>query len=262
MECIRTFFKRRFQYESVLYPRFRKTISEGSSNSGEEFQLDVVVAASGFGRKEMKVLEQVSMVVFSILGLFAYVYQYMEAVQDAEGNDDSDQEDYEDEDEDEDEDVSEVGEDAETEERNSSGVMNNTSQHTEGRSTDGQSEGLVEGVERTAEAVKLNSLRVPELRGGGPDQEVHPSNPDQVDRLHSSALPQSRSSSPTSLAQQTATLSLNGIKDKVSFDLTKERTRQQRKYHSKRGARQAGRPKGSKAKQDTRVKVDSSGVWE
>lgn len=56
VECIRTFFKRRFRYESTLYPRFRKVLEE-SGESG--FKLDVMVEASGFGRKEMKVLEEV-----------------------------------------------------------------------------------------------------------------------------------------------------------------------------------------------------------
>jgi len=65
----------------------------------------------------------------------------------------------------------------------------------------------------------------------------------------------------------TAALSLSsshhpGIKDIVSSDLTKQRARQQQKYHSKRGAQRIGRPKGSKAKQDNRVKVDKSGFWE
>jgi RIO kinase 2 len=54
----------------------------------------------------------------------------------------------------------------------------------------------------------------------------------------------------------------NDIKDIVSSDLTKERARQQRKHHSKRGARHAGRAKGSKAKQDTRVKLDRGGMWD
>lgn len=60
VECIRTFFKRRFRYESAFYPRFRNTFSEGEDPNGEGFRLDVMVAASGFGRKEMKVLEGVS----------------------------------------------------------------------------------------------------------------------------------------------------------------------------------------------------------
>lgn len=51
------------------------------------------------------------------------------------------------------------------------------------------------------------------------------------------------------------------VKDRVASDLTKQRARQAR-YHSKRGTRKIGRPKGSKAKQDTRVKVDNSGFWD
>ena len=58
VECIRTFFRRRFQYESNLYPRFRTTLKDGSGD-GDGFQLDVVVAASGFKKSDQKVLEEV-----------------------------------------------------------------------------------------------------------------------------------------------------------------------------------------------------------
>ena len=57
VECIRTFFKRRFRYESSLYPRFRKTLEDPGQGPG--FKLDVMVEASGFGKKDMKVLEEV-----------------------------------------------------------------------------------------------------------------------------------------------------------------------------------------------------------
>lgn len=57
VECIRTFFKRRFRYESSLYPRFRKTLED--PEQGPSFKLDVMVEASGFGKKDMKVLEEV-----------------------------------------------------------------------------------------------------------------------------------------------------------------------------------------------------------
>lgn len=61
VECIRTFFKRRFRYESVLYPRFKSTLTDGAeSRQGDEFKLDVVVSASGFGRKEARILEEVN----------------------------------------------------------------------------------------------------------------------------------------------------------------------------------------------------------
>ena len=59
MECIRRFFKRRFNYESAVYPRFSKAIAVEGENEEQGFRLDVVVAASGFGGKETKVLEEV-----------------------------------------------------------------------------------------------------------------------------------------------------------------------------------------------------------
>jgi RIO kinase 2 len=65
VECIRTFFKRRFGFEGKLWPRFTSTVKEGEEKSkkGEEedgFRLDVVVAASGFGSKEQQELEKVN----------------------------------------------------------------------------------------------------------------------------------------------------------------------------------------------------------
>jgi RIO kinase 2 len=56
VECIRRFFRRRFNYESAVYPRFSKSVAPEDE---EEFRLDVIVAASGFGGKEMKILEEV-----------------------------------------------------------------------------------------------------------------------------------------------------------------------------------------------------------
>ena len=57
VQCIRTFFRRRFNYESALYPRFRSTLKEGPDDEG--FRLDVVVAASGFKKSDQKTLEEV-----------------------------------------------------------------------------------------------------------------------------------------------------------------------------------------------------------
>lgn len=51
VECIRTFFKRRFGYESRLYPKFTK-------DTDREFSLDVKVAASGFSNKMQQELEE------------------------------------------------------------------------------------------------------------------------------------------------------------------------------------------------------------
>lgn len=88
---------------------------------------------------------------------------------------------------------------------------------------------------------------------------------------HASQSPQlsrSRSRSP-SLVEQTAGLSLSQARqdrdmhERVAGEVAKQRARQQKKYHSKRASQRAGgRQKGSKAKQDTRVTVDRSGIWE
>ncbi|KAJ2681929.1 Serine/threonine-protein kinase rio2, partial [Coemansia spiralis] len=50
VDCIRTFFKRRFGYESMLYPKF-------ALDMDREFDLDVKVAASGFTKKDQSNLE-------------------------------------------------------------------------------------------------------------------------------------------------------------------------------------------------------------
>jgi len=58
VECIRTFFRRRFKYESALYPKF-KAVKAESNGDGDVFRLDVIVAASGFVKKDQKTLEEV-----------------------------------------------------------------------------------------------------------------------------------------------------------------------------------------------------------
>jgi RIO kinase 2 len=55
--------------------------------------------------------------------------------------------------------------------------------------------------------------------------------------------------------------SVPSIKDAVASYLAKSIARQERKYHSK-GGRRAGRPQGSKAKQDIRLKCDKSAGWD
>ncbi|KAJ2006237.1 Serine/threonine-protein kinase rio2 [Coemansia thaxteri] len=50
VDCIRTFFKRRYAYESVLYPKF-------ALDANKEFDLDVQVAASGFSKKDQAQLD-------------------------------------------------------------------------------------------------------------------------------------------------------------------------------------------------------------
>jgi RIO kinase 2 len=247
VECIRTFFRRRFRYESQLYPRFKSTLNEGTEREGDGFRLDVVVSASGFGRKEARILEEVGIYKIPLFTTHFNYIQYMEAVKDdlPEGSEDDNEDDDEDQDEDEDQ------------------------VEQEGQPLSGENAELDQGD--TAKDPLSNAEGTPLLDEQG-DQLGEPSNINDLSPLSQSrelsrSPPQSRSPSPSSLAKMTAALSLSsshhpGIKDIVSSDLTKQRARQQQKYHSKRGAQRIGRPKGSKAKQDDRVKVDKSGFWE
>jgi RIO kinase 2 len=57
VECIRTFFRRRFRYESNIYPKFSR-INESTGKDGA-YRLDVAVAASGFTKQEADRLETV-----------------------------------------------------------------------------------------------------------------------------------------------------------------------------------------------------------
>ncbi|KAG9290796.1 hypothetical protein G9A89_011759 [Geosiphon pyriformis] len=50
VDCIRTFFRRRYGYESMLYPKFKLDVNR-------QFDLDVQVAASGFTKKNQEELE-------------------------------------------------------------------------------------------------------------------------------------------------------------------------------------------------------------
>ncbi|KAG2350435.1 RIO1-domain-containing protein, partial [Suillus weaverae] len=91
VECIRTFFRRRFKYESALYPRFKTVKAESNGEEHDGFRLDVMVAASGFAKKDQKTLEE-----------------YMEAVQanelqDGSAQNSSDEEEEEEEEDEEDE---------------------------------------------------------------------------------------------------------------------------------------------------------------
>ncbi|KAI0237044.1 Serine/threonine-protein kinase rio2, partial [Massospora cicadina] len=51
VQCIRTFFRKRFNYESTLYPKFTTDVHK-------EFDLDVEICASGFVKKHQRILEE------------------------------------------------------------------------------------------------------------------------------------------------------------------------------------------------------------
>lgn len=85
---------------------------------------------------------------------------------------------------------------------------------------------------------------------------------EEVPRDLSRSPPRSRSGSPPPSLREETAHERGTLKEIVSSDISRTRNLQQRKYHSKRSTRQAGRSRGSKAKQDTRVKLDTGGVWD
>ncbi|KAJ4489323.1 atypical/RIO/RIO2 protein kinase [Lentinula edodes] len=198
VECIKTFFRRRFKYESALYPKFRRTLA--NEEGGEDFQLDVVVAASGFSRKDMKILEE-----------------YMDEVKEAD-----------------------TGSSDEFESEESEDDMQDVLR--------------LSPKEEIVDSASVHSLPPFQNRSISPtaSDEEPPESDHESTRSLSRSPPRSRSNSPA------ADHSARNVKDIVKSNLDKSRARQQRKYHSKRSTRRAGRAQGSKAKQDTRVKLDST----
>ncbi|KAF8807472.1 RIO1-domain-containing protein [Phlegmacium glaucopus] len=218
VECIRTFFKRRFRYESSLFPRFRKTVEDADQGPG--FKLDVMVEASGFGKKEMKVLEE-----------------YMESIENQDEGEES-------ENLDESDDEEEQG-------------LQNSDDNAEGQETEVQIE--------VPEDTEINKPVEPETLVPSTSQHIENSSDLRFDELQISDLSdRSLSRSPPRSQRQEDLVSThrNDMKAIVSSDLTKKRSQQQRKYHSKRSTRDAGRQTGSKAKQDKRVRLgEHNGVW-
>lgn len=111
----------------------------------------------------------------------------------------------------------------------------------------------------------------PSVSDADADQGVHPDDPSSG----SDSQRSSGSCSPSpSLADRATAMSLNAsqipspsvardISDKVQAEVAKRYARQQRKYHFKKGAQsKGGRPRGSKRKLDTKLKVGGGGFWE
>ncbi|KAL6310013.1 RIO1 family-domain-containing protein [Sparassis latifolia] len=241
VECIRRFFQRRFRYESNLYPRFSST--RDAAGDGEDFRLDLVVSASGFKQKDQQVLEE-----------------YMGAQPHGNEGDELSDEGQEEEEEEEEEE----GQEAQEEEDHADDMEE-------------VQEGGQEPPQEFAGPPSAWTYREAEQNGLEDEKELSPPSTSRpISRSppasrHSSRSPV-RSTSP-SLADRAASLSLSnvheesshskGISEKVQSELTKRRAREHRKYHSKKSAqRMGGRSKGSKAKQDGKIKVDTGGFWE
>ncbi|RHZ78674.1 hypothetical protein Glove_158g46 [Diversispora epigaea] len=92
VECIRTFFRKKYNYESMLYPKFKLDVNR-------EFNLDVQVAASGFTKQYQKDLE-------------TYQNEIGKSLDNSDDNDDSDDRDVDQESNESEESENEYGSDS------------------------------------------------------------------------------------------------------------------------------------------------------
>ncbi|CUA73899.1 RIO kinase 2 [Rhizoctonia solani] len=242
VECIRRFFRRRFNYESALYPRFSKAVT----GDDEGFRLDVVVAASGFGGKETKVLDE-----YLESRLAEGAAEGAAEGSDLEGTEPEESE-------------SESEPESDGDESPSLRQVRPTTQDHATRQErrdildtplSGE-EDEDEGTQDLPAELSVASLAIQD------DTDNHL----MLGTIHSKASTGSRASvsshgtegdGPRSDPKKSTSV----VRGLVSSALEKER-RQSAKHHNKRGTTKVGRAKGHKGKQNLRVKVDSSGVWD
>ncbi|KAL5640965.1 hypothetical protein ACGC1H_001442 [Rhizoctonia solani] len=234
VECIRRFFKRRFNYESALYPRFSKAVTESEDNEG--FRLDVAVAASGFGGKEMKALDEY---MESKLG------EDVAEASDSEGSEPEESE-------------SELEDDG-----NESPGFRQVRPATQDYATRQKRRDILdtplseedEEAQALPAELPVDSLSIQDNTDGDPILGTIRSK----GSIRSGASVSSHGTEDD--GPQEPKKSTSDVRSLVSSVLERER-RQNAKHHKKRGTTKVGRAKGHKGKQNLRVKVDSSGVWD
>ncbi|QRV76311.1 atypical/RIO/RIO1 protein kinase [Ceratobasidium sp. AG-Ba] len=234
VECIRRFFRRRFNYESAVYPRFSKILATDGENGEQGFRLDVIVSASGFGGKDMKLLDE-------------YIASKLQ-----EGGSGSD--------EPEDEDEGEDSGDGYPEFRQMRPAAQDFSVRHERRhileqpASDEEQGGHLSGRDL---ALSINSLRIQENKGEEPGQ----ARDDDDEELPSDHDARHDASDSDGEDREDPAPSKSTVRDLVASTLEKER-RRNAKHHSKRGTTKVGRAKGHKGKTNARIRADASGVWD
>lgn len=107
----------------------------------------------------------------------------------------------------------------------------------------------------------MSSLRIQENAGTTSDQTGDKAGARADQELPSDGDVQDDAGVSDSEGHEDHVQSKSAVRDLVASTLEKER-RRNAKHHSKRGTTKVGRAKGHKGKMNTRVKADSSGVWD
>ncbi|KAJ1311086.1 hypothetical protein OPQ81_009589 [Rhizoctonia solani] len=213
----------------------RDAVTEIEGDEG--FRLDVVVAASGFGGKDMKTLDEY---MESRLG------EDVAAASDMEGSEPEESEEDESDPEDESDgspsfrQVRPTAQDYAIRQKRR-GILDRSLSEEED-----------EGAQDLSTELPVASMT---LKGNSDDSQI-------LGKASMSSGASVGSHGPEDdVAQDGPQKSTSVVRSLVSSALEKER-RQNAKHHNKRGTTKVGRAKGHKGKQNLRVKVDGSGVWD
>lgn len=220
VQCIRTFFKKRFRYESTVFPRFSATIKDGK----KDFELDVMVAASGFGKKEGEELER-----------------YMKMVQEAEANEVEEHEGSEGE---------EVEDDEEAEDGHPAIGPTASTSDAESREEKQNSAGEGDDISEDNETQEYNSDESDE------DEEEEQEEVDRAARRKAKRAAGAREHA-QAVSQRREVQEQKDVRAIVSSNLEKQQVTRERKHHGRKGPI-AGRAKGSKRKTDPRSAIKDS----
>lgn len=257
VECIRTFFRKRFRYESTVYPRFLSTVNENDGK--KDFELDVMVAASGFGKKEGEALER-----------------YMKMIEEAEGNEDEDGQDGEVGEGDEEEDGESASEeqgqvevednDEYSEEVDKLGnyirktvrVQTSSNEVYKAEEAEEAPANNVEGASTKAEETSSNDDDDEDKEATDEDEEgdEEGSEEDEQDETASTTRQQQqrRKALERATRDPTAARKPRDVQAIVTSSLSKQ---DRSKHHGKKSRTDAGRSKGSKKKADPRYKMQN-----
>lgn len=241
----------------MVYPRFSKTVARDGDDE-QEFRLDVVVAASGFGGKEMKTLDEVSNTCCraEIINQTLFRLKYMESKLQEDGGDSN----------------SEGAEIEETEGEPSSDSEsddNGSTRFRQVRSADQDQgrRGMPEAPQSDGNGELINQLPKPayelpiSMAGINLNQAQDEIGIEHADNTHSKAASDSEDEVQNDQPQGDLKKSSSVVRSLVAASLEKER-RQNAKHHNKRGTTKVGKAKGHKGKMNLRVKADSLGAWD
>ena len=223
VQCIVTFFKKRFRYECSLYPRFLSSIKDGK----KDFELDVVVAASGFGKKEGEALER-----------------YMRMIEEAEKHEGTGSDEEEEQEEDQ-------GVDEDTE-----GEINEQESVQGARPTPAMRQASENDDMLKPESEQMSSNMIDQKSGA---QEIF--DDDEETATDSDAEGEAASSLRANTSRPRISTNSKGHKDVqsiVASGLEKRQRSQGRQHHGKKGVTALGRAKGSKRKSDPRIAIRDS----